>query len=246
MLIRHLISIPHVDPMALALHEYPPFPGFSDAALDFLRNLKANNNRDWFEARRETYEDDVRLPLKFLIADVARRFAETDLPLTGRPNTSRFRIYRDLRFTSDDRPYKTNVGAVFDRSGEKDTNGVVYVHIEPGASFLAAGFYGPSVSYLKPIREAMAADPERFHAMRRTMAERDLPVASGGETLTGMPRGFSDHRDAPIAAYLKWKHLLVRRPLDDGALQSPNLAAEVVGMGEDSRPLLAYVWSVEE
>jgi uncharacterized protein (TIGR02453 family) len=231
--------------MPTALHEYPPFPGFSDDGLQFLRDLSANNNREWFEARRETYEDEVRLPLKFLIADVARRFAETDLPLTGRPNTSRFRIYRDLRFTDDDRPYKTNVGAVFDRTGEKDSDGVVYVHVEPGHSYLAAGFYQPSVSYLKPIRQAIVDEPERFHAMLDTMASRELTVSSMNDTLTGMPRGFSDYRDTDLAPYLKWQHLVTRTFVDDELLRAPALAEEVVRAGEACRPLLEYVWETE-
>ena len=231
--------------MPTALHEYPPFPGFSPAGLQFLRDLPANNNREWFEARRETYEDEVRLPLKFLIADVARRFADTDLPLTGRPNTSRFRIYRDLRFTDDNRPYKTNVGAVFDRSGEKDSDGVVYVHVEPGHSYLAAGFYRPSVSYLKPVRQAIVDDPERFRSMLNTMTARDLPVDSMNDTLTGMPRGFSNCRDTDLAPYLKWKHLVTRTFVDDAQLRSPDLAAEVVRLAEACRPLLEYVWTIE-
>jgi uncharacterized protein (TIGR02453 family) len=231
--------------MATPLHEFPPFPGFSDDALAFLRGLQTNNYRDWFEARRSIYEDEVRFPLKCLIADVARRLRDTDLPLTGHPNTSRFRIYRDLRFTDDNRPYKTNLGAVFDRSGEKDAPGVVYVHVEPGASFLAGGFYQPSVSYLKPIREAIADDPARFHAMLNTMEERDLPVTSMDDTLTGMPRGFSAHRDTEIAPHLKWQHLVTRRPIEDAHLQRPDFAAEVVAMAQDCRPLLEYVWQRE-
>jgi uncharacterized protein (TIGR02453 family) len=232
--------------MSSSIYEYPPFPGFSDEALAFLRQLPANNNRDWFEARRSVYEDEVRFPLKLLIADVARRLEGTDLPLTGHPNTSRFRIYRDLRFTDDDRPYKTNVGAVFDRSGEKDADGVVYVHVEPGNSFLAGGFYQPSVSYLKPVREAMATDPEGFHQMLDTMEERGLAVNSMDDTLTGMPRGFSAYRDNPIASYLKWQHLVTRTHVADEALQTPDLAARVVEVAEACRPLLEYVWACEE
>lgn len=231
--------------MSSSIYEYPPFPGFSDDGLAFLRDLPANNDRDWFEERRSVYEDEVRLPLKFLIADVARRLKDTDLPLTGHPNTSRFRIYRDLRFTDDNRPYKTNVGAVFDRSGEKDTNGVLYVHVEPKTSFVAVGFYQPSVSYLKPIRQAMAEDPERFHTMRRAMDEQDLPVTSMDDTLTGMPRGFSDYRDAEIAPYLKWKHMVAQASYPDDALQSPDFAAEVAHVAQAGRPLLEYVWDLE-
>ena len=232
--------------MPTTLHEYPPFPGFPDDGLDFLRALPDHNNRDWFEERRPIYEDQVRHPLKCLVADVARRLNGTDLPLTGHPNTSRFRIYRDMRFTDDPRPYKTNVGAVFDRSGEKEADGVVYVHIEPGNHFLAAGFYQPSVSYLKPIRERMAANPEGFYDLLEAMASRGLPVTSMEDTLTGMPRGFSAERDRDIADYLKWKHLVTRRAVDEAALRRPRFAETVVAFAEECQPLLEYAWAVED
>ena len=232
--------------MPSSIPDQPPFPGFSDEGLAFLRDLADNNNRDWFEERRPVYEQEVRQPLKLLIADVARRFRDTDLPLTGDPTTSRFRIYRDLRFTDDARPYKTNVGAVFDRSGEKEADGVVYVHVEPGHCFLAGGFYQPSVSYLRPLRTAMAEDPARFYDLLDTMAARDLPVTSMDDTLTGMPQGFHAYRDDEIAAYLKWKNLVTRRFCDDEALQSPAFAEEVVDFAQACRPLLEYAWEVEE
>ncbi len=231
--------------MSTPLHEYPPFPGFRDEGLAFLRDLRGNNNREWFEAHRSTYEDEVRTPLKCLVADVARRLWESDLPLTGHPNTSCFRIYRDLRFASGKPPYKTNVGAVFDRSGKKRSDGVVYVHVEPGASFVAAGFYRPSVAYLRPIRRAMVEDPERFFEMRATMEARGLPVTSLDETLKGMPQGFSAFRDEDVAPYLKWKHFVVERAYPDAALQRPDFAEEVVRMAKASRPLLEYVWRLE-
>jgi uncharacterized protein (TIGR02453 family) len=227
------------------LHDSPPFPGFSDEGLSFLRALPDNNNREWFEERRPVYEQEVRQPLKLLIADVARRFRDTDLPLTGDPTTSRFRIYRDFRFTDDDRPYKTNVGAVFSRSGEKTDDGVVYVHVEPGHCFLGGGFYQPSVSYLRPLRRAMAEAPDRFYDMLDTMAARDLPVTSMDNTLTGMPQGFHAYRDDDIAKHLKWKNLVVRQFVDDADLQSPAFAEAVVEFAGACLPLLRFGWEAE-
>lgn len=97
----------------------PPFPGFSPEAFEFLRGLKQNNNRDWFTARKETYETELKEPLSLLLTDGARRLEQNDLPLTAHPKDSRFRIHRDLRFTDDKTPYKTNIGGVFDRSGHR-------------------------------------------------------------------------------------------------------------------------------
>ncbi|MFB6232558.1 MAG: DUF2461 domain-containing protein [Salinibacter sp.] len=223
----------------------PPFPGFRPQAFQFLRDLEANNEREWFKARKEIYEEDLKAPLELLLADGARRLAEAELPLTAHPKRSTFRIYRDMRFTDDERPYKTNLGAVFDRSGERARNGVVYVHVEPGNSFLGAGFYQPSVSYLRPIRQRIVDQPDTFSTLLDEMASRGLPPSSMDDTLTGMPRGFSDYRDTDLAPYLKWKHFVVRRKYADDALQSPSFVDEVVRMTRDVRPLLQFVWEVE-
>ncbi|MCS3700785.1 uncharacterized protein (TIGR02453 family) [Salinibacter ruber] len=223
----------------------PPFPGFRPEAFAFLRALADHNDRDWFKARKETYEAELKDPLELLLIDGARRLAETDLPLTAHPKKSRFRIYRDMRFTDDKTPYKTHVSGVFDRSGQRDENGVVYVHVEPDYCFLGAGFYQPSVSYLRPVRERIAAEPERFFELLDEMKGRGLPVHSMEDTLTGMPKGFSDYRDTPIAPYLKWKNYVVKRDYPEEALQSPDFAGEVVRMARDVRPLLTFVWAVE-
>ncbi len=225
---------------------YPPFPGFRDEAFDFLCALAEHNERAWFKARKDVYEDELKGPLECLIADAARRMDAADLPLTGHPKRSRFRIYRDTRFSDDKRPYKTNLGAVFDRSGAKKKPGVVYVHVEPGQCFLAAGFYQPEVKYLRPVRSAIVNDPDRFERMLATMAERDLPVGPGRDTLTGMPRGFADYRDTPTADYLRWKNYLVRRDLPDDALQSPDFTEAVAAVARASQPLLRYVWRAAE
>lgn len=137
------------------------------------------------------------------------------------------------------------MGGVFDRSGEKETDGVVYVHVEPNHCFLAAGFYRPSVSYLRPVRRRIAAQPGRFADMLDTMEANGLLVNSMDDTLTGMPQGFSEHRDDDVAPYLKWKNYVTRRFFPDTALQSPSFAEEVVRMARDAQPLLAFVWEAE-
>jgi uncharacterized protein (TIGR02453 family) len=228
------------------LLSHPPFPGFRDEAFAFLRELRENNRRDWFKPRKETYEDELKGPMECLVADVARRMADRDLPLTGDPRKSRFRIHRDLRFTDDKTPYKTNVGCIFDRSGEKGNRGVVYVHVEPENSFLAAGFYQPEVKYLKPVRERITDDPEGFFRLLDRLEERGLPVHSRGDTLTGMPRGFSDHRDTEIADVLRWKHYLVNREVAEADLKEPAFAETVADLAEDAMPLLRYVWQAAE
>jgi uncharacterized protein (TIGR02453 family) len=229
------------------LISHPPFPGFRDEAFLFLRELQENNRREWFKPRKDTYVDELKGPLECLIADVARRLDDAGLPLTGDPKKSRFRIYRDTRFSEDKRPYKTNVGCIFDRSGQKDEPGVVYVHVEPGNCFLAAGFYKPEVKYLKPVRTRIADDPERFYGLLDEMEAKGLPVHSRGDTLTGMPRGFADYRDTGrLADVLRWQHYLVNREFEQSDLQDPAFAEEVVQMARDAMPLLQFVWRTAE
>lgn len=224
----------------------PPFPGFGGEAFAFLRALEQNNRRAWFKARKDTYEAEVKGPLECLVADVARRLHSAGLPLTGDPKRSPFRIYRDLRFTDDKRPYKSHASALFDRSGEKAQNGVVYVHVDPGASFLAAGFHRPKASYLRPVRRAIVEEPARFYAMLDDMDANGLPVDPGQETLTGMPRGFSKYRDTELAEHLRWKAYLARRSVSDEELKAPAFAEQVVAMTRDSLPLLEYVWGAHD
>jgi uncharacterized protein (TIGR02453 family) len=224
----------------------PPFPGFSVEAFRFLEALDENNRRDWFKARKDTFESELKAPMELLLSSGAQRFSETDLPLTAHPKRSRFRIHRDLRFTDDKTPYKTNLGGVFDRSGAKKEPGVVYVHVEPGGCFLAAGFYQPSVSYLRPVRSRIAAEPDSFRNLLRDMEERGLPVDSMNDTLKGMPKGFSEYRDTDVASFLKWQHYLTRREFSDKALQSPDFTDEIVRIAREARPLLEYVWETED
>mgnify|MGYP006292542825 CR=1 FL=1 len=134
---------------------------------------------------------------------------------------------------------------MFSRSGEKSDDGVVYVHVEPGHCFLGGGFYQPSVSYLRPLRRAMAEDPDRFDDLLGTMAARDLPVTSMDDSLTGMPQGFHAYRDDDIAEHLKWKHLVVRKFVNDVDLQRPAFTETVVEFAEVCMPLLAYGWESE-
>ena len=224
------------------LDTLPPFPGFRDEALDFLRSLKKHNRRDWFKPRKQVYDDEVKGPMECLVADAARRMSEAGLPLTGDPKRSRFRIYRDTRFSNDKRPYKAHTSAVFTRTGDKKDNGVVYVHVEPGSSFLGAGFYHCKARFLRPVRQAMVDDPDGYRMMLDRLEANGLPLGDDDEALTGMPRGFADYRDDPLADHLRHQNLLVRRPLDPELLATPALADAVVQMTRDSLPLLEYVW----
>ena len=222
--------------------DLPPFPGFREEAFDFLRGLKANNRRDWFKPRKQTFKDEVEWPMQCLLADAARRATDEDLPLTAHPKQSMFRIYRDMRFSKNKQPYKTHVGAVLSRTGSRKEAGVVYIHVEPGQSFLGAGFYRPENAQLRRWRTRLARLPAEFLTVVRHLEDRGLDLDTT-DALKRMPRGFSQYSDTDWGHYLRWKSFLVRRPVADDALHTPDFTDDVVQMARDVLPLLEYGWA---
>src|SRR5437773_3395830 len=154
------------------------FAGFRPAAFAFFRGLRHNNGPDWFKPRKAGYETEVLAPFRALIAALTAALAEAGIPLAGDPARSIFRIYRDVRFSPDKRLYKTHAGAVLTRSGEKRDPGLLYLHLEPGASMVAAGFWHPEPALLSRLRRAMLDDPDGFVTMADRLAASGLPIAS--------------------------------------------------------------------
>jgi uncharacterized protein (TIGR02453 family) len=224
------------------MHDFPPFPGFRSDAFDFLRQLACHNERDWFKARKTIYDDEVRWPLQCLVVDAARQLAALDLPLTGDPKHSLFRIYRDTRFSKNKQPYKTHAGAVLSRSGSPKDDGVLYIHIEPGQTFLAGGFWQPDAALLRAWRARLAEAPIPFLEMTHTLDAAGLPLWHGDNTLKRMPRGYEALAETEAADYLRWKSFVVTRPVPDDVLQSPDFTETVVAMARDALPLLEYGW----
>lgn len=222
--------------------DLPPFPGFREDAFDFLRDLKQNNRRDWFKPRKQTFKDEVEWPMQCLLADAARRMTDDGLPLTANPKKSMFRIYRDMRFGKNKKPYKTHVGAVLSRSGGRKDDGVVYIHFEPGQSFLGAGFYRPENADLRRIRTRMAKLPAEFLTIVNHLGDRGLDLDTT-ESLKRMPRGFSKYSEADWADYLRWKSFLVRRSVPDDTLRTPGFTDDVLQLARDVLPLLEYGWT---
>lgn len=217
----------------------PPFPGFSPAAFQFLRDLKAHNDREWFKPRKETFEDELVWPLQCLVTDVAAGAAQRGLPLAGDPKGSIFRIYRDTRFSKNKNPYKTHVSAYLSPTGRKDDQGGVYVHIEPGACFIAGGFWYPESPELRRWRTGIADDPEAFEVLTDALAAKGLAFDEA-ESLKRMPRGFEDYADAPFASALKLKSFTVSRPVADEAAMTPAFTDAVLAFAEDVQPLVRY------
>ncbi len=235
------------------METYPPFPGIPPEGLQLLIDLKDEQHQDraWFKAHHAIYTDALRGPLRCLVADVLRQAAEhvgagdahALPPLTGDPRKSVYRIYRDVRFSTNKNPYQTHVACKFSpRADGSDVDGVVYVHIEPpDQSFLAAGLYQAAPKRLRPLRHRIAQTPAPFLALLDTLSERGLTLESHGGALTGMPQGFAAYADAPIAPYLRYKSFLVTRPLTKEDVTTPALTGKVLDFARDARPLLDFL-----
>jgi len=221
------------------------FDGFPPAAFAFLRDLRDHNDPDWFKPRKQVYEAEVLAPFRALIATVGAALQAEGMPLVGDPQRGIFRIYRDVRFSSDKRLYKTHAGAVLTRSGGKHDPGLLYLHIEPGGSRVAAGFWHPDPPLLGRLRRAIVADPEEFLAIARQMEEAGCPIGSD-HRLARPPRGFETAAGTPAADYICWKSFTAHRILGDGEMQSPAVLDRIIEFARLVLPLLEWGWAAAE
>jgi uncharacterized protein (TIGR02453 family) len=144
-------------------------PRFSAGTLSFLRRLKRNNRREWFNAHREEYERDVRDPMIAVIERLAVDFRSFAPDLVASPKRSLYRIYRDIRFSEDKKPYKTHVAAVFPcRDLPKHEGAGMYFHVAPDGVWVGGGLWAPQTPQLQIIREHVAANHRRLRADRHS------------------------------------------------------------------------------
>lgn len=219
------------------------YAGFGDKALPFLKALGFYQSRDWFAENRDIYAEHLDEPRGLLIDDLARRLAEEKIPLTCSRKTSVFRINRDVRFSKDKRPYNTHLGTIVTRSGGKNDQGLLYVHISPEDSFLAAGFYQMEGDELRAFREAIVARRAEF--LQAIAPLQGLGFAlDASDCLKKLPRGFEDVTDPSTAEILKLKHLTLSRRFGADRLDGTRLLDDMMEMARAALPFLTFGWRV--
>jgi uncharacterized protein (TIGR02453 family) len=218
------------------------FAGFLPAAFAFLNDLRDHNDPAWFKPRKALYETEVLMPFRDLIVAVGEALGQAGLPLIGDPRRGIFRIYRDVRFSPDKRLYKTHAGAVLTRSGGRRDPGVLYIHVAPGESMVAAGFWHPEPSLLTRLRRAVLGDPDGFLAIAGKLAAAGCPLSSD-ERLSRPPRGFEAAKGTPVAEHVGWKSFTAHRMLSDAEMQSPALVDRIVDFARTVLPLLEWGWT---
>jgi uncharacterized protein (TIGR02453 family) len=184
------------------------FGGFPDEALRFLRQLKRNNNREWFLAHKDVYEQKVKAPMTELVLELGFALHRQAPEFVVEPKRVIYRIYRDIRFSADKSPYKTHVAAIFvPRQIPKKTGACLYFHVEPVEVLVAGGVYMPDPTTLRTLRQHIAANWEELLAITNQRSFRQLFGTLQGESLVRPPSGFpSDH---PAIDVLRQKQFYV-------------------------------------
>ena len=181
-------------------------PHFTPALFEFLSDLAGNNNREWFQDNKARYEQDVRDALVQFVSDFGNRLREISPHMVADPRLSGgsiFRIYRDVRFSKDKSPYKTNAGMHFRHEVGREVHGPgLYLHLQPGQVFAAAGIWRPNSATIGKIRGTIVANPDRWKSIVNE-DEFNSMYSLEGESLKRAPRGIDPEH--PLIDHLKLK-----------------------------------------
>lgn len=212
----------------------------SNDTLSFLKKLKKNNNKTWFDSNKDKYllaKEDFENFLEALLPELKK----ADPGLNGvEVKGSVFRIYRDVRFSSDKRPYKNHLGAWFCSRGRKSSGPGYYLHIEPENSFIAAGIWMPSSEELAKVRQEIDYNFEEFDSI---LNEPKFKKLTGGldfeDSLRSAPKGYS--ADNPAIKYLKLKSFTATSPLEDETVIRKTLLRNTVKVSSTMVPLIKFL-----
>jgi uncharacterized protein (TIGR02453 family) len=210
--------------------------------LKFLTQLKKNNNKPWFDAHRAQYEA-ARIDFSNFLQLVIDALQKSDTTLTG--ITSReclFRINRDIRFSKDKTPYKSNFGASIKRGGRKSGFAGYYFHCEPGHSFIGGGLWMPDAVQLKNVRQEIDYNWEDFQEILKEKNFKKVygDIYKGADvSLSTMPKGYE--KDNPAAGYLKLKSFIAETKITDEELTKASLHKKTVAAFKALQPLLNFI-----
>lgn len=216
------------------------FPGFSPEALSFLRALKRNNRRDWFQPRKEKYEALIKLPMLELVNALNAEFARFAPDYITLPEKAAYRIYRDTRFSPDKTPYKTHIAAIFPRhTAVKREGAVFYLHFTEKELLAFGGVYGPDRDELLAYRALLAEHHAEFEEILADKKLRRMLGGLQGEQLSRMPKGFPTCH--PAEGLLRHRQWYLEAILDIRLLSTPRLAPELARRFEVMTPFVNFL-----
>jgi len=212
------------------------------ATLQYLKDLRKNNRKDWFEKNRARFEE-ARTDFEHFTGEIIARLGKIDesiAPLQARQST--FRQHRDVRFSKDKSPYKVNMGMYLSKGGRKGIQAGYYFHLEPGGSMVAGGLWMPASEELRKVRQEIDYNWDEFEKITGSRkfrsAFRDLDASSEFK-LARPPKGYDP--DNPAIEYLKLKSVVATRSIPDSELVSRDLAKKITGYFETLKPLVDFL-----
>lgn len=216
------------------------FAGFPEEAPKFLRSLKRNNRRDWFQPRKHLYEQHLKTPMLELVSALNAGLSRFAPEYVTDPAKAVFRIYRDTRFSHDKTPYKTHIAATFSRRGpERLKTGGFYFSVAPDRIEVAGGIYHPEPDTMLLIRTHIA---ETHTELKRVLANQKTRALLGelqGDALTRAPKGFDPAH--PAIGWIKMKDWLLDATLDASLATSTRLYGEILDRFRAIAPLIEYL-----
>ncbi len=215
---------------------------FQASTLKFLKDLKKNNNKPWFESHRAQYEtakNDMETFVQMLIGKHGKKDESIQ---SLKAKECMFRINRDVRFSKDKSPYKTNFGASINRGGKKSIYAGYYFHCEPGQAFVGGGIWMPMPPELKKVRQEIDYCLDEFKKITGSKKFKsfygDLD-RSPEYSLSKVPQGFE--KDNPAGEYLKLKSFIALHNISDKELTSKSLIKIAADAFETLQPLVAFI-----
>jgi uncharacterized protein (TIGR02453 family) len=216
------------------------FGGFPPQTLKFLRQLKKNNNRPWFQERKETYDEFVRQPMIDLVTALGGAMQAFAPEMTVDPSKAIYRIYRDTRFSADKTPYKTQVSAFFvPRNMSKSSAAGLYFQIDPKEVLVAGGIYMPGSPELRVIRAHIAGN---WTALKSIVEGKEFHRLFGGlegDKLTRAPQGYPP--DHPAIEFLRCKHYIAWRTEPAEVAETPKVFPLLLTGFAALMPLVRYI-----
>ena len=215
---------------------------FTPALFDFLRELRANNNREWFQANKTRYEQVARDPMLRFIADFSVPLREISPHILADPRPvggSLFRIHRDTRFSKDKQPYKTMLAAQFRHASGRDVHAPgFYLHLEPDNVFYGGGLYHPDAATLAKVRAAIVKKPQQWKKATSPDAFEDGATV-WGEQLKRAPQGFDPAH--PLIEDLKRKDYVWIAQLDEPSACEPEFIDRFASACRAAAPLVRFL-----
>jgi len=212
------------------------------STLKFLRDLKKNNNKPWFDAHRSQYES-AKKDFEVFIQEVITKHGKNDPDIKDIiAKNCLFRINRDVRFSKDKSPYKSNMGAYISKGGKKSPYSGYYFHCEPGQSFIGGGIWQPEPDKIKKVRQEIDYNWDEFKKIIGSKKFKSIyeDLSTGDDmSLSKVPQGFE--KDNPAAKYLKLKSWVAMRNIKDADLTSKNLVKLTVDTFNTLHPLLLFL-----